>query len=214
MPYDRKGSPDYLATQGGFSSKCILNFLPLYLAWIPWLLWVPYFNIMQSIFEADWEEKKSLPLLISACQQYDNTKTISYNTNTKWQILVLALDKYTQTMPPWLEWQAGVEPEIISGLHLRSHTGAHQLVFVFNPLFIYSLFYFDNLALNDQKLLTTCMISARKWRKGESFWNTAVIYLLRLREGRKFLKRTVLVLFAIKREERVFCKYLWDNVCT
>ena len=75
-------------------------------------------------------------------------------------------------------------------------------------------FYFDNLALNDQKLPTTCMISAKKWRKSESFWNTAVIYLLRLREGRKFLKNTVLVLFAIKREEIVFCKYLWDNVCT
>ena len=169
---------------------------------------------MQSIFEAD-GKKKNLYLFwyrhvnnMTILQQYHT------NTNTKWQILVLALDKYTQTMPPWLEWQAAVEPEIISGLHLRSHTGAHQLVFVFNPLFIYSLFYFDNLALNDQKLPTTCMISARKWRKSESFWNTAVIYLLRLREGRKFLKRTVLVLFAIKREERVFCKYLWDNVCT
>ena len=45
-------------------------------------------------------------------------------------------------MPPWLEWQAAVEPEIISGLHLRSHTRAHQLVFVFNPLFISSVFLF------------------------------------------------------------------------
>ena len=53
----------------------------------------------------------------------------------------------------------------------------------------------------------------KKWRKSESFWNTAVIYLLRLREGRMFLKRTVLVLFATKREEKVFYKYLWDNVC-
>ena len=59
-------------------------------------------------------------------------------------------------------------------------------------------FYFDNLALNDQKLPTTCMISAKKWRKSE--W-------------RKFLKHSCYILVAIERGEKVFETHSFGVIC-
>ena len=41
-------------------------------------------------------------------------------------------------MPPWAEWQAAVEPEIISGLHLRSHTQEHTTLY----LYLFSILVF------------------------------------------------------------------------